>query len=65
MNDCKACELAVYCYSEPSSWTFRTKEEMEDVQQRILQCETRKQVSALGDIEELSEHGKKTAESVA
>lgn len=39
MKDCKDCELAVYCYSDPNSWTFRTKDQMRDVSQRMSACE--------------------------
>jgi|GEM_PF-750921 hypothetical protein len=38
MNNCKECELAVYCYSEPSSWMFRTMEEMREKQQKMAAC---------------------------
>lgn len=38
MEQCKECELAVYCYSEPNSWVFRTKQEMVEKQAAIRQC---------------------------
>jgi hypothetical protein len=38
MNNCKECELAVYCYSEPCSWMFRTMEEMREKQRQMAAC---------------------------
>jgi hypothetical protein len=38
MKDCKECELAIYCYSESSTWIFRTKEEMCEKQAAIEDC---------------------------
>ncbi|NSW86948.1 MAG: hypothetical protein HPY84_11580 [Syntrophobacteraceae bacterium] len=38
MEQCKECELAIYCYSESSTWTFRTKDEMEEKKAAILAC---------------------------
>ncbi|HOV86063.1 MAG TPA: hypothetical protein PLM79_06850 [Syntrophobacteraceae bacterium] len=38
MEECKECELAVYCYSDPSAWVFRTKQEMDEKQAAIRQC---------------------------
>lgn len=38
MNNCKECELAVYCYSEPCGWMFRTMEEMREKQQKMAAC---------------------------
>lgn len=41
MNECRSCDLAVYCYSEPCSWVFRTMEEMCRKQERIVSCPIR------------------------
>ena len=38
MEKCKECELAIYCYSESSTWIFRTKEEMEEKRAAIDNC---------------------------
>jgi hypothetical protein len=38
MEECKTCELAVYCYSESSTWIFRTKQEMEEKQETMEKC---------------------------
>jgi len=38
MDDCKKCELAIYCYSEVGTWVFRTKQEMEEKQAAISNC---------------------------
>ncbi|QCQ21090.1 hypothetical protein [Desulfoglaeba alkanexedens] len=37
-KECKDCELAVYCYSEPSTWVFRTKQEMVEKCAQIARC---------------------------
>lgn len=39
MKDCKDCDLAVYCYSDPNSWTFRTKDQVHEVEERMAACE--------------------------
>ncbi len=38
MEACKDCELAIYCYSESSTWIFRTKQEMEEKKTVICNC---------------------------
>jgi hypothetical protein len=38
MEECKTCELAVYCYSESSTWVFRTKQEMDEKQEIMEKC---------------------------
>lgn len=38
MEACKDCELAIYCYSESSTWIFRTKQEMEEKKNVICNC---------------------------
>lgn len=38
MKECKECELATYCYSEASTWVFRTKQEMLEKQAAITAC---------------------------
>jgi len=44
MEQCKECELAIYCYSESSSWIFRTKQEMEEKTAAMTNCPVRKEV---------------------
>lgn len=44
MEQCKECELAIYCYSDSSSWIFRTKQEMEEKREAIANCPCRQQV---------------------
>lgn len=38
MKECKQCELALYCFSEPGTWVFRTKQEMEEKRAAIFGC---------------------------
>jgi hypothetical protein len=38
MEQCKECELAIYCFSDSSSWVFRTKQEMEEKKDVIANC---------------------------
>jgi hypothetical protein len=38
MERCKECELAIYCFSDSSSWIFRTTREMEEKKQAICDC---------------------------
>jgi len=38
MEPCKECELAIYCFSDCSSWVFRTKQEMEEKKDVIANC---------------------------
>ncbi|MGO9018945.1 MAG: hypothetical protein ACLQVJ_11405 [Syntrophobacteraceae bacterium] len=38
MKQCKECELAIYCFSDSSSWVFRTKQEMEEKKDVIANC---------------------------
>ena len=38
MDKCRECELAVYCFSESSSWILRTRQEMEEKQEAIRSC---------------------------
>jgi hypothetical protein len=52
MNVCKECELAVYCYSEPSTWVFRTRQEMEEKQAAICNCPLYKQVHLKSGVSE-------------
>jgi hypothetical protein len=46
MNDCRDCEFAVYCYSEPGNWMFRTREEMARIEAQISSCPAYSQVQA-------------------
>ncbi|MFP5212609.1 MAG: hypothetical protein ACLGPL_04450 [Acidobacteriota bacterium] len=47
MEKCKACELAVYCYSESSTWIFRTKQEMEEKQAEMCRCPIHEKVEQI------------------
>ena len=38
MEQCKKCDLAIYCFSEPNTWIFRTKQEMEEKRKALLHC---------------------------
>jgi hypothetical protein len=38
MEECKTCELAIYCYSECTTWVFRTQQEMEEKQEAMEKC---------------------------
>ena len=38
MEQCKECDLAIYCYSDSSNWVFRTKQELEEKTAAIAAC---------------------------
>jgi len=38
---CAECDVAVYCFSDPSTWVFRTTAELEEKTRQILQCPSR------------------------
>lgn len=40
--ECGACPLAVYCFSDPSTWVFRTVAELEEKTRKIQECAVRK-----------------------
>lgn len=44
-QECKECELAVYCYSEISTWIFRTTREMEEKKILIDRCPVYRQMN--------------------
>jgi hypothetical protein len=44
MEQCKECELALYCYSDSSNWVFRTKQELEEKLAAIANCPCHEQV---------------------
>jgi hypothetical protein len=44
MEQCKECELAIYCFSDSSSWIFRTTREMEEKKHAICDCPISDQV---------------------
>lgn len=44
MERCKDCELAIYCYTDSSSWIFRTKQEMEEKSAAIMECPIREKI---------------------
>ena len=46
MDACKECELAIYCYSESSTWIFRTKQEMEEKKSVICNCPNYEQMQS-------------------
>jgi hypothetical protein len=47
MERCKECELAIYCFSDSSSWIFRTTREMEEKKQAICDCPVHDEVQKL------------------
>jgi len=47
MEQCKECDLAIYCYSDYCSWTFRTKQEMEEKTEAIKQCPIREEIEQM------------------
>lgn len=47
MEECKVCELAIYCYSDSNTWIFRTKQEMEDKREAIDNCPVHEQVEQM------------------
>ncbi|MFZ2444742.1 MAG: hypothetical protein WAW37_00150 [Syntrophobacteraceae bacterium] len=47
MEQCKDCELALYCYSDSSSWIFRTMQEMEEKKAAITSCPVHEEVEQL------------------
>lgn len=44
MDQCRECELAIYCFTDSSSWIFRTKQEMEEKREAIARCPIYEQV---------------------
>lgn len=46
MEQCKSCELAVYCYSDSSNWVFRTKDEMLTKRTAMEECPERAKIGA-------------------
>lgn len=49
MEECKQCKLAIYCYSESSTWIFRTKQEMDEKLAEMEECPLREQVRQMRD----------------
>lgn len=47
MERCKECDLAIYCYSDSSSWIFRTKQEMEEKSAAMKNCPLRQEIERL------------------
>ncbi len=47
MEQCKECELAIYCFSDTSSWIFRTKQEMEEKTAAILNCAVHEEIEQM------------------
>lgn len=54
MEECKQCDLAIYCYSEPASWIFRTKQEMDEKRAEMEQCPVHEQVAVMKGGEQIS-----------
>jgi hypothetical protein len=44
MEQCKECDLAVYCFSDSTSWVFRTMQEMGEKKDAIANCPVHCQV---------------------
>lgn len=38
---CRECPLAVYCFSDPSTWVFRTMAEIKEKTRQIEECAVR------------------------
>lgn len=47
MERCRECELAIYCFSDSSSWIFRTKQEMEEKTTAVANCPIREEIKQL------------------
>ncbi len=47
MEECKQCKLALYCYSESSTWVFRTKQEMDEKLAEMEECPLHEQVKRM------------------
>jgi hypothetical protein len=47
MDECKVCELAIYCYSDSNTWIFRTKQEMDEKRAAMSDCPIHQQVQQL------------------
>lgn len=47
MEQCKECELALYCFSDSESWIFRTKQEMEEKTAAMLKCPVHEEIEKL------------------
>lgn len=47
MEECKRCKLAIYCYSDSSTWIFRTKQEMDEKLAEIEACPLHDQVKRM------------------
>ncbi|SFM40692.1 hypothetical protein [Thermodesulforhabdus norvegica] len=39
--ECRECEFAVYCFTEPSQWVFRTKKDVEEIKRALETCPIR------------------------
>lgn len=38
---CTQCDLAVYCFSDPNTWIFRTTAELDEKTRRMRECPNR------------------------
>ncbi|GLI34132.1 hypothetical protein DAMNIGENAA_15650 [Desulforhabdus amnigena] len=47
MEECKNCQLAIYCYTDSSTWTFRTTQEMEEKQEAMAKCSFHKKAQQI------------------
>ena len=47
MKECKECELAIYCYSDSTTWIFRTKQEMDEKRTAMSDCPLHQRVQQL------------------
>ncbi len=43
-TNCKSCKFAIFCYTDPGEWIFRTREDIEKVLHDIEQCPTYKKL---------------------
>ncbi|MCU0588725.1 MAG: hypothetical protein MUF52_11290 [Syntrophobacteraceae bacterium] len=54
MEECKTCELAIYCYSDSTTWIFRTKQEMEEKRETMENCPHQRKLREHRSVEEQS-----------
>ncbi|HEC32416.1 MAG TPA: hypothetical protein ENI41_07990 [Deltaproteobacteria bacterium] len=39
-SKCKSCELAIFCFTDPANWIFRTREDIKKILRDIQACPT-------------------------
>ena len=43
-TNCKSCKLAIFCYTDPGEWIFRTKEDVKKILSDIKACPIHKEL---------------------